>query len=111
MNTVKKYPELPTMQTVEFGTVEVLAANDAFVSPIIVEKSVITRLSAMLDRSSFKMVKENFKDRLRNVKDMEDYVELLQDELSFHRSVNLLTPLKEEFPARKKSPLFEKETI
>lgn len=91
MNTNEKSAnELLTINTEEYGVIQVFGAAKAFTSPVIVEKSVVTRLAALLPRSNFKDIKNDFREDLRRVNNMEEFVELLQTELSFHRTVNII---------------------
>lgn len=56
----------------------------------IVDLNVIKRLAALLPQASLSSIKEEMKMRITAARTMEDYVAVLQDELSFHQSVNMI---------------------
>lgn len=82
-----------TVHTKEFGKVELIAPSNSYQQPVIVEKSVVTRLAQLLQKSSLLSIKRQFSTLLEGVDSIEEYVELLQDELAFHRTVNILTTI------------------
>ena len=85
------------VNTEEFGEVECIGANAKFVNPVIAEKSVVERLSELLPKADFHEIRADFIDKLNyKTHNMEDFVDLLQDELSFHRTVNQLIEAKEK---------------
>ena len=90
MKEQEKVNEIPTIQTQEYGEVQVFGAASAFESPVIVEKAVVIRLASLLPTANFKVIKNDFREDLRKVNNMEEFVKLLQTELSFHRTVNII---------------------
>jgi len=69
----------------------------------IVPLSVIQRLAALLGTSSLESIKRQLRDKLNYnnnegvaIDTIEKYVQLLQDEVDFHTTVNLLTMYQPE---------------
>lgn len=62
----------------------------------IVNLSVIQRLAELLSTSDLWEIKKRFKSRVSDVCKMADFVALLEEEIAFHKSVNLITTIGKE---------------
>ena len=62
----------------------------------IVHLSVIQRLASLLPKANASQIIENFSYRLRDVSTMEEFVALLEDELAFQKTVNVITTIGKE---------------
>lgn len=84
----------------DIGNVELIAPQSTYEQPVIVEKSVVSRLVQLLQNASFHQIKADFTDELMEANNIEQYVQMLQDELNFHRTVNCIRELSEEESAQ-----------
>ena len=64
----------------------------------IVHLSTIQRLAAMLPKVKFADIQENMIHTLASTNTLEEYVVVLENELAFHKSINLITEYKPEAP-------------
>lgn len=60
----------------------------------LVDLLVVKRLAEMLPKAHFKDLKREFLEKLDRTENLEQYVQALSVELSFHKSVNLLTTIQ-----------------
>lgn len=57
----------------------------------IISQNVLKHLTNLLPKANFKEIKLEFLDRINyNVKNMEEFTEVLKEELEFHESINIL---------------------
>lgn len=84
-----------TVNTVQVNGKEVLDFTPQYDSQsAIVSLSVIQRLAGLLPITPIHKIVEDMRDKLYILPDnhtIEDYLKLLQDELDFHTTINLLT--------------------
>jgi len=83
-----------TVPTVQVNGKEVLDFTPQSTSQAaIVPLSVIQRLAAMLDTSTLQSIKRDMRVKLQDndIDTVEKYVTMLQEEIDFHTTVNLLT--------------------
>lgn len=62
----------------------------------LVNVDVIQRLAALLPKANMVDIINEHRQRVRNVTNMADYVEVLENELAFHTTVNVLSIYKKE---------------
>jgi len=92
----------PTVKTVQVNGKEVLDFTPQSTSQLaIVPLSVIQKLASLLDTQSLYGIKQEMAIVLNNseINTIEQYVKVLQEEIDFHNTVNLLTsyePQREE---------------
>lgn len=60
----------------------------------IVDLAVIKRLAKLLPKADARDIISNMRERLRDIYTLEDYVEILKDEVAFHESVNLINEVE-----------------
>ena len=56
----------------------------------IVDLAVIKRLASYLPKANVREIIDTFKSNLENAYNIEAYVQMLEEELAFHKSVNLI---------------------
>lgn len=61
----------------------------------VVDLKTIKRLAALLPRASFNQIKNNMIDVIRDTENLEQFVSVLEEELAFHMSINLITEYEE----------------
>lgn len=62
----------------------------------VVDFGVLQRLANLLPKADFYEIKRNFISKLDEIRDMECFVALLEDELAFQKTVNLITIIGKE---------------
>jgi len=85
-----------TISTTELGDIQLLGASSTYQQPVVVEMSVVKRLTEQLMTTYFSNIKNRFRKKLREVDNMKDYVTLLEEEVAFHRTVNEIRELETE---------------
>jgi hypothetical protein len=78
----------------------------------LINVQVISSILELLPSGSFSDIALKFSIKLQEVGNVHDYVELLEEEARFHRSVNLLTIYKQERETKKEKTnkvIYEKE--
>lgn len=94
-----KNQAIPTVNTVQVNGKEVLDFSPQSTTQlVIVPLSVIQKLASLLDNSNLSEIIRTMRTKLGNheVDTMEKYVQILQDEIDFHNTVNLLTMYQPE---------------
>lgn len=61
----------------------------------VVDLLVLQRLADLLPKANLGEIKELLCNQLHNVVSIEQYVDLLKNEVSFHETVNLITTIEE----------------
>lgn len=81
-----------TVPTVNVNGREVLDFTpDYTTQSAIVSLNVIQRLAGLLPVNTIENITKDLRYELGNITNINDYLKLLQDELDFHSTVNLLT--------------------
>tara|TARA_R100001463_G_scaffold136264_2_gene201201 strand:- start:58 stop:375 length:318 start_codon:yes stop_codon:yes gene_type:complete len=62
----------------------------------LVDLDVLKKLSALLPSASIRQIKQDFRESLRDVTTMKEYVAMLSKELAFHSTVNLINEIDKE---------------
>lgn len=57
----------------------------------VVHLQTIKKLAALLPSVSFSTIKQNMKYEMDETQNLEEYISLLESEVAFHKSVNLIT--------------------
>lgn len=65
----------------------------------IVPFNTIQRLAKMLPKASLRDIKQNMINSIEYTDNLENYVELLSNEVSFHKTINLITAYQPEVKA------------
>lgn len=63
---------------------------------VLVHESVITRLASLLPKSDFYGIRKSFMDKLNYTNNLSEFVDVIEDEYKFHKSVNLITKAEVE---------------
>lgn len=93
-----------TIETKELGTIEMIGAIENYTTPVVVEKNVLLRLANLLPTVDLWQMKRQFKSQVSDTKSLEEFTNLLREELSFHLSVNqILEVTVEEEPTEVKT--------
>jgi len=56
----------------------------------LVDLAVLDKLTAMLPKESFSNIRHNFREQIMNTSNLEQLVQVSEDFIAFHRSVNLI---------------------
>ena len=82
----------PTIPTVNINGQEVpnFADVQSTTELAIVSLNVINKLAALLPQASLGTIKRELREQLDGISTMEQYINVLQNEIDFHRTVNLI---------------------
>lgn len=61
----------------------------------IVDLNTIKRLASLLPSADLTEIKQYFKSRLNATTTLEQYLQVLEEELAFHKSINMITEYEE----------------
>lgn len=87
-----------TIITQELGELEMIGALENYTTPVVVDKSVLTRLANLLPSVPYYTIKNRLRDTIRDTSNVSELVKVLQEELSFHLSVNQILEVTPEEP-------------
>ena len=67
----------------------------------LVDLGVIQRLAALLPKANFATIRQELAEGVANAKDLDHMLQIIEEELAFHKSVNIITtydPRKPQYP-------------
>lgn len=88
---------LSSSRVIDFNNQQVLDVTPDYNRPLaLVDLNVLHKLTELLPKADFSNIRHNFREQIMNTSNLEQLVQVSEDFIAFHRSVNLIREIVAE---------------
>ena len=88
---------LSSSRVIDFNNQQVLDVTPDYNRPLaLVDLNVLHKLTELLPKADFSNIRHNFREQIMNTSNLEQLVQVTEDFIAFHRSVNLIREIVAE---------------
>lgn len=88
---------LSSSRVIDFNNQQVLDVTPDYNRPLaLVDLNVLHKLTELLPKADFSNIRHNFREQIMNTNNLEQLVQVSEDFIAFHRSVNLIREIVAE---------------